>query len=116
MPEITIHLHPDLAEKLLAAGPDGARSQACGGRSIARSNRKDGASPSRRRAPARKPVSTVRLRAQMNGSPVSGMIQPPLVFWLAEFGDERERRAPFAQASPKRLSTVPGLWPALYVR
>ncbi len=26
MPEITIRLHPDLAEKLLAAGPEGARS------------------------------------------------------------------------------------------
>ncbi len=26
MPEITIRLHPDLADKLLAAGPEGARA------------------------------------------------------------------------------------------
>jgi hypothetical protein len=26
LPEITIRLHPDLAEKLLAAGPEGART------------------------------------------------------------------------------------------
>ena len=29
MPDITIRLHPDLAEKLLAAGPEGARTLSC---------------------------------------------------------------------------------------
>ena len=48
--------------------------------------------------------------------PVGRADQPPPVFRLAEFDDEGNDGSARVYASAKRLSTVPGLSPALYAR